>query len=123
MSDPAQWGSGHIPPSIAGSDGSITIRCRVCGKKIIRQQYRGFSSAICAVCQGEIEKGVTPEEILANVKKQEEVNKLGLYNGIGPGNFKAHGFGQRTKEVIEKIRKAATRRRRGPLFSKKDEQK
>lgn len=103
-----------------GGDGLITILCRICGKPISREQYRGFSTAICAVCQGEVEKGKTPDEILAMVKKQEEVQKNDLYNEIGPGNFRALGIGERIKEVVQKIRVAATRKRRGPLFAKKD---
>lgn len=106
-----------------GSDGRVKILCRVCGKIISVEGYRGFSTAICAVCQGELEKGKTPEEILAMVKKQEEEQKISVYNEIGPGNFKAIGFGTRVKEVIDKIRVAATRRKRAPLFAKKDVEK
>jgi hypothetical protein len=103
-----------------GSDGLVTIMCRICERPITKEQYRGFSTAICAVCQGEVERGKTPEEILAIVRKQEEIQKNDLYNEIGPSNFRAVGFGERIKEVVQKIRVAATRRRRSPLFAKKD---
>lgn len=103
-----------------GSDGLVKIKCRICGKDISKEMYRGFSTAVCAVCQGEVEKGKTPDEILAMVKAQEENEKLGLYNEVGPGNFRAIGFGARIKEVIDKVRKTATRRRRSPLFANKD---
>ena len=105
------------------ADGTITIKCRICGKDISRQMYRGFSTAICAVCQSEVEKGKTPEEILAIVKKQEEEQKINLYNEIGPSNFRVIGLGRRIKEVIQEIRQKATRRRRTPLFSNKDAKK
>jgi hypothetical protein len=103
-----------------GSDGLVTIVCRICTKPISREQYRGFSTAICAVCQGEVEKGKTPDEILAMVKKQEEVQRHDVYNEIGPSGFRAHGLGERVKEVVQKIRTAATARRRSPLFAKRD---
>lgn len=102
------------------SDGTISIICRICTKVISKEGYRGFSTAICAVCQGEVEKGKTPEEILAMVKKQEEVQRHDLYNEIGPSNFRAMGIGERIKDVVQKIRTAATRRRRSPLFANKD---
>ena len=103
-----------------GSDGRVKIKCRICGKTIAHETYRGFSTAICAVCQGEVEKGKTPDEILAMVKKQEDVERHELYNSIGQSNFRVVGFGQRLKEVVEKIRVAATKRRRSPLFANKD---
>ena len=82
--------------------------------------YRGFSTAICAVCQGEVERGKTPDEILAMVKKVETEQVHSLYNEIGPSGFRAHGFGQRIKDIVKKVREAATKRRRSPLFAKKD---
>lgn len=103
-----------------GSDGLITIVCRICTKPISREMYRGFSTAICAVCQGEVEKGKTPDEILAMVKKHEEIQRYEVYNSIGPSNFRVVGIGERIKDVVEKIRVAATKRRRTPLFANKD---
>jgi hypothetical protein len=103
-----------------GSDGLITIVCRICTKPISREMYRGFSTAICAVCQGEVERGKTPEEILAMVKKVETEQVHTLYNEIGPSGFRAHGIGVRIKDIVQKVREAATRRRRSPLFAKKD---
>lgn len=103
-----------------GSDGLVTIVCRICEKPISKEMYRGFSTAICAVCQGYVDQGKTPDQILAMVKKQEEEVKYTLYNEIGPSNFRAIGLGERIKEVVQKIRTAATRRRRSPLFAKKD---
>lgn len=103
-----------------GSDGLITIVCRICTKPISREMYRGFSTAICAVCQGEVEKGKTPDEILAMVKKQEEIQRYEVYNEIGPSNFRVVGIGERIKDVVQKIREKATKRRRTPLFANKD---
>lgn len=117
MYDPALIGRGVRK---LNSDGTISIICRICTKVISKEGYRGFSTAICAVCQGEVEKGKTPEEILAMVKKQEETQRHDLYNEIGPSNFRAMGIGERIKEVVQKIRTAATRRRRSPLFANKD---
>jgi hypothetical protein len=102
------------------STGRVKIVCRICGKTIATESYRGFSTAICAVCQGEVEKGKTPEEILAMVKKREEAERHELYNEIGPSSFRAVGIGERIKDVVLKIRTAATKRRRSPLFAKKD---
>lgn len=102
-------------------DGTIDIKCRICEKTICREPYRKFSTAICAVCYGEIEKGKTPEEILAQVKAQEDAVGRGIIDDLGPTNFKVIGLGTRIKEVVEKVRKAATARRRSPLFEKKDE--
>ena len=101
-------------------DGTIDIKCRICEKTICRETYRRFSTAICAVCHGELEKGKAPEEILASVKEAEQNTASEVYNDLGPMNFKAIGLGQRVKEVIEKVRKAATQRRRKPLFAQKD---
>ncbi len=105
-----------------GSDGLVTIICRICTKPISKEHYRGFSTAVCAVCQGEVDKGKTPEEILAMVKKQEEVQRHDVYNSIGPSNFRVMGIGERIKEVVDRIRVAATRRKRAPLFANKDKQ-
>lgn len=105
------------------ADGTITIKCRICGKDISRQMYRGFSTAVCAVCQNEVEKGKTPDEILAMVKKQEENLKINLYNEIGPNNFRVIGIGKRIKDFVQEIREKATRRRRTPLFANKDAKK
>ena len=104
-------------------DGTITIVCRICETSISREMYRGFSTAICAVCNGDLERGKRPEEIRANVFKTEESQKHDLYNDIGPKSFKAEGLGKRIKEVIETVKQAAQKRRRAPLFSNKDVKK
>lgn len=124
MFNPNDPMSGYLGASASRvrSDGRVKIRCRICGKTISTESYRGFSTAICAVCQGEVEKGKTPDEILAMVKKQEDVERHDLYNEIGPSNFRTVGFGTRIKEVVQKIRVAATKRRRSPLFANKDKQ-
>jgi hypothetical protein len=103
-----------------GSDGRVKIACRICGKTISTESYRGFSTAICAVCQGEVEKGKTPDEILAMTKKVEQEQVYTLYNEIGQRGFRAHGIGERIKDIVQKVREAATKRRRSPLFAKKD---
>jgi hypothetical protein len=101
------------------SDGTIIIMCRICEKPISREAYRGFSTATCAVCYGEMEKGRTPQEIMADVQQAEKRQLHDLYNDL-PQGFRAHGFGARVKEVIQKVKIAAEKRRRSPLFSKKD---
>jgi hypothetical protein len=102
------------------SDGTISIICRICEKEISREAYRGFSTAICAVCNGELEKGKRPEDIIAQTVVAERDQAAELYNDLGMGGFKAKGLGVRIKDMVEKVRVAATRRRRSPLLSKKD---
>lgn len=125
MGFPFQPPGGFLGPSgrRVGSDGLITIKCRICEKDICKEQYRGFSTAICTVCQGEIERGQRPEEIMAQVKAKEEEAARELYNDIGEANFKVTGIGQRLKEVVQKVKQAAQARRRAPLFAKKDTKK
>lgn len=122
MGFPFQPPGGFLGPSgrRVGSDGLLEIKCRICEKTICKEQYRGFSTAICAVCQGAIEQGQRPEEIMARTKQKEEEEARELYNDIGGANFKAMGIGQRVKEVIQKVKQAAQGRRRAPLFAKKD---
>lgn len=102
------------------SDGTITIICRICERPISREQYRGFSTATCAVCHGELERGKRPEEIIAQTISVERDQAADVYNDIGMGGFKAKGLGTRIKDLVEKVRTVATRRRRGALLSKKD---
>ena len=102
------------------SDGTITIICRICERPISREQYRGFSTAICAVCHGELERGKRPEEIIAQTIATERDQAADVYNDIGAGGFKARGLGARIKDLVEKVRTVATKRRRGALLSKKD---
>jgi hypothetical protein len=82
--------------------------------------YRGYSTAICAVCSGELEKGKTPQEIMDNVLDQEQKSADEARIDLGPLNFKVAGIGERMKDVIQKIKVAAVRRKRAPLFAKKD---
>jgi hypothetical protein len=103
------------------SDGTVQITCSVCTKPIISQQYRGFSTAICAVCQGEIEAGRRPEDLIGQQLKVENEQKIDLYNDLKHG-FKVSGIVKRAKEVVEEVRKAASKRRRAPLFARKDEE-
>lgn len=101
-------------------DGTVAIICRICEKTICNEGYRGFSTAICAVCHGELEKGKTPEEIMNQTIEREREQAADVYNDIGMGGFKARGFGKRMREVIQQVREVATRRRRSALLSKKD---
>ena len=103
-----------------GSDGLITIICRICEKPICKQMYQGFSTAICAVCQGELERGKRPEEIMDEVYLRENKQREAVLDDLGPGGFKAVGIGQRIKEVVQKVKETAQGRKRGPLFSNKD---
>lgn len=102
------------------SDGSVTIICRICEKTISKEQYRGFSTAICAVCAGELERGKRPEEIMAQTVVMEREQAAEVYNDLGMGGFKAKGLGPRIKDLVERVRTVATKRRRGPLLSKRD---
>jgi hypothetical protein len=103
-----------------GSDGLITIICRICEKPICRQMYQGFSTAICAVCQGEIDRGKRPEDIMQDVWSREEKAKADVYDDLGPLNYKVAGIGQRIKEVVQAVKQAAQARKRAPIFAKKD---
>lgn len=85
--------------------------------------YKGYSTAICAVCQGELEKGKRPEDIIAQTKQREEDAAIKAIDDIGPGNFRVMGIGKRMREVLEKVKAKAQGRRRGSLFSEKDEKK
>src|SRR5712675_1440218 len=38
------------PPRQINSDGTVTVRCRECGKDICRMIYRGFLSSVCEEC-------------------------------------------------------------------------
>lgn len=40
---------------------------------------------------------------------------------LGSSNFKVTGIGERIKDVVQKIKRAATIRKRKPLFDQKDE--
>jgi hypothetical protein len=105
-----------------GADGLITIKCRICEKDICREMYRGFSTAICAVCQGEIERGKRPEDLMDEVHAREVKARDDVYDDLGPLGFKVAGLGQRIKEVVVKVKEAAQKRRRSPLFAKKDKE-
>jgi len=108
-------------PKRLHADGTITIVCRICEKPISREMYRGFSTAICAVCHGDLERGMRPEEIRARAERHDDTIRHDVYNDIGPKGFKAEGIGMRIKEAIQQVKQAAQRRRRSPLFSNKDE--
>ena len=101
-------------------DGTVDVKCRICEKTICREPYRGFSTAICVVCQGEIEHGKKPEEIVAQMQKREFDEANAVYDDLGPAGFKVAGLGTRIKEVIEKIKISSSKRKREPLFAKKD---
>lgn len=107
-------------PKRLHADGTVTILCRICERPISREMYKGFSTATCAVCFGELERGKRPDEIMAERAAQERQQANAVYDDIGGQRFRAHGFGQRIKEVIEQVKMKATARRRGPLMSGKD---
>lgn len=117
-----------LPPSFTypvtgrrvNPDGTVDIKCLICEQTICREPYRGFSTAICVVCQGEISAGKKPEEIVAQMKKREFDNANEVYDDLGTGGFKVTGLGERIKDVIQKIKVASGRRKRAPLFAKKD---
>lgn len=102
------------------SDGLVEIMCRICEKPICKEQYRGFSTAICAVCQGELDAGKRPEDIIRQTLQKEQLEHGEVLNDLGMGGFRAHGIGQRIKEVIKEVRQRAFTRKRSPLFSVKD---
>ena len=120
IQDPAVLGYG-TRTSRLGADGRITIICYICEKPICRETYRGFSTAICAVCAGEIERGKRPEDIIAATVESEKKLRNQVLEDLGPGRFKVFGIGKRIKEVIETVKKAAQTRRRKPLFEGKDQ--
>lgn len=118
--DPGLIGYG-TRTSRLGADGLITIICYICEKPICREQYRGFSTAICAVCAGEIQRGNRPEDIIAKQVKKEWDDRNKVIDDIGPGGFKVFGIGARIKEIVQKVKVAAQGRRRKPIFEMKDE--
>lgn len=103
-----------------GADGLIQIVCKICEKTIAREMYRGFSTAICAVCNEELERGKTAQEIMESTRVREQKAAEEVFDDIGSSNFKAIGIGQRLKEVVQGVKKAAQGRRRKPLFASKD---
>jgi hypothetical protein len=116
-------GAPFIQPVVGrrvNSDGSVDIKCRICEKTICREMYRGFSTAICAHCSGELERGMRPEDIIRQTVAKEEEQGRELYNDLGTAGFKVSGIGKRIKEIVETIRQKATKRRRGSLLSNKD---
>ena len=103
-----------------GSDGLIEIICRICERPICKEQYRGFSTAICAVCQGELEAGRRPEDLIRQSLQKEESDRAEVISDLGMGGFRAVGIGQRIKDVIQQVRQKAFSRKRPPLLSVKD---
>lgn len=111
-----------VPPQgrRPNSDGTIDIICRICEQKICRQVYTGFSTALCAHCSGELERGMRPEDIIAKKLQGEEKQRLEAYDDLGNQKFKVHGIGKRIIHMIEEVKKKATARRRGKLMDHKD---
>ncbi len=103
-------------------DGTVTIICYICEKPIVKQMYRGFSTAICAVCAGFVEQGLTPEQVIARVAQEEKNERHEVYNDLGNQKFRAVSPWQRIKEVIETVKVAAQKRKRPPIFSGKDKE-
>lgn len=116
-------GAPFVQPIIGrriNSDGTIDIICSICETTICRQPYRGYSTAICAHCSGELERGKRPEDIIREQLKVEDKQHRDVMDDLGQGRFKVWGLGKRIQEVVQEIRKAATKRRRGKLLENKD---
>ena len=123
MGNPPQFFFGPAGASTGrrvGADGKINIICRICEKVICREMYRGYSTAICVTCSGELDKGRTPQEVMEEALAREQKVADEARVDLGPLNFKVTGLGQRMKDVVQKIKVAATQRKRAPLFAKKD---
>jgi hypothetical protein len=103
-----------------GADGLIEIKCRICERTICKEMYRGFSTAICAVCSEQVERGRTPQEIMEDVRVVEEKGRTDVYEDLGQLGYKVTGLGTRMKEVVQKIKQKAFTRKRKPLFAEKD---
>lgn len=104
-----------------GADGMVTIICRICEKPICREPYRKFSTAICAVCHGELEQGKRPEDIISAYREQNKQMEVQVKEDVGPGGFKALGIGKRLREVVADVRKAIGQRKPPPIFSQRDQ--
>lgn len=52
--------------------------------------------------------------------KVEDKQHRDVMDDLGQGRFKVWGLGKRIQEVVQDIRKAATKRRRGKLLENKD---
>src|SRR6266566_4134745 len=103
-----------------GADGMISVKCLICEKTICRELYRGYSTAICAVCSGQLEQGKTALELMEQAREQEQKEVQGLAEDLGPLGFKVTGLGERMKDVVKKVKTKAAVRRRKPLFASKD---
>ena len=107
----------YIPPSTGRrvrADGLIDVICRICEKTITSVSYdrNRFSTAICAVCQGAIDKGQDPVEV-AERRRLEELQKAAeIQNEIGPSGFMARGLRRRVKEIVDAVKTRVTARRR-----------
>src|SRR6266700_889408 len=82
-----------------GADGLINIVCRICEKTICRELYRGYSTAICAVCSEQLDRGLTAQEVLEQARLQDQQQLADVAEDLGPLNFKVAGIGKRMKDV------------------------
>lgn len=98
-----------------GPDGTVEIVCRVCGNPIIRAQYRGFSTAICASCAGG--EGIPVPEQQPEPNLYNEGESTGWFGKVG-FVFRALGFGRKKPAITAASSKVAAAKKRKPLFSK-----
>lgn len=80
--------------------------------------YKGFSTASHGLCEKMYNEGMTPEDIMSMMAKKENPDDViaEVYNNVlGPGLFRAVGFKERAKDVIEKIKTRVTRAKRNIL--------
>jgi len=100
-------------------DGSVRIKCRLCGRHIINAMYRGFSTVTCSECQG---KPIPePEKFEGGVLYDNPaVEKVGLAKAV----FRALGFGRPKppKAPTTESQKVVREKKRKPLFGPEDKE-
>ena len=116
------------PPRQINSDGTVTVRCRECGKDICRMIYRGFLSSVCEECStGRVSPySNLPEPMdhapLYNTVEEDadpEHERIGLVQYI----FRAIGFGRAKSDAPGPQSEAtAKRKKRRGLFAEPDEE-
>jgi hypothetical protein len=88
----------------ANYDGSVDVACSLCAKVIAsKQNYRGFSTAICAEC-------ARSDDALPVIPDGEQ--PFSVDDMFGPNNFKATGFKRITEKVVQMIRNKVSKKKR-----------
>lgn len=120
-------------PRRINADGTIDIRCKICGEFICRTLYRGFSTSICHQCGGGDPLDPTWQDLRTPGLEPPREDDMSLYNlealpvNVNPDErvgaigyiFRALGFRGKKKDTerTKASRETAARKRRRPIFS------